>query len=149
MGEMLGMASILELLLKAFSLGFDSFLAGIAIGPIILSWRARAWYVVMFGVCDGVATLLGAALPHRLPEPQSAALYLVGVVLIIQGARRSRAWLFVMPFLFSLDNLAAGGSAAEAPALALSSAAMAAAGLALSALGRQAVMTLTAPRTLT
>jgi hypothetical protein len=139
---MLSMMSNLDLLPTAFSLGFDSFIAGIAIGPIMLSWRARGGFVVLFGICDGLASLLGSAVPHRLPEPPDAVLYLLCVVLTIQGARRSRAWLLAMPLLLSLDNLAAGGTAAEAPALALSSAVMGAAGLALGALGRRAAVRL-------
>ena len=132
------MASLGELLQATFLLGFDSFLAGLAIGPIVSSWSARAWLVGLFGLCDGVATLLGAAGPHLVPEPPAAALYLLGVVLVILAARRSRAWLYAMPVLFSLDNFAAAGPASDAPALAVSSAAMAALGLALGAFGRHA-----------
>ena len=132
------MTSIGNLLLTTVSLGFDSFLAAFFISPMIVSWRWRAGYATLFGVCDGLATLLGAVIPHRLPEPPAAVMYLLCVMLIIMGARRSRAWLFATPVLLSLDNLAAGGTAA-APALALGSAAMAAAGLALGALGRRAV----------
>ncbi len=143
------MASFREFLPTMFLLGFDSLLAGLAVGPILSSWRGRALFVALFGLCDGIATLLGAAVPHLVPEPPAVALYLLGVVLIIQGARRSRAWLYAMPVLFSLDNLAAGSPAAAAPALALSSAAMAAVGLALGALGRRAAIQLIAPGALT
>ena len=80
-----------DLLLRVFSLGFDSFLAGMAIGPIIRSGPGRAWCIALFGVCDGLATLFGAFVPHRLPDPPAAALYLLGVMLIIQSARHSRA----------------------------------------------------------
>ena len=132
------MASLRELVLVALLLGFDSFLAGLAIGPILSSWSARAWIVALFGLCDGLASLLGTAAPHLVPELPAAALYLLGVVLVILGAQRSRAWLYAMPVLFSLDNLAAAGPASNAPGLAVSSAAMAAAGLALGALGRHA-----------
>ncbi len=132
------MTAIGDLLTIAVSLGFDSFLAGLALGPVMLFWRERAWCVVLFGVCDGLATALGAAVPHQLPGPPAAALYFLAAMLIIQGARRSRAWLYAMPFLLCLDNLAAAGTAADAPVLALSSAAMAAAGLALGAFGRRA-----------
>jgi hypothetical protein len=132
------MASLRELVLAAFLLGFDSFLAGLAIGPILSSWSARAWIVGLFGLCDSLASLLGTAAPHLVPELPAAALYLLGVVLVILAAQRSRAWLYAMPVLFSLDNLAAAGSASDAPALAVSSSAMAAAGLALGALGRHA-----------
>jgi hypothetical protein len=134
----------LDLLLRVFSLGFDSFLAGMAIGPIIRSGHGRAWCIALFGVCDGLATLLGAFVPHRLPDPPAAALYLLGVMLIIQSARHSRTWMFAMPFLFSLDNLAGGGTVAEAPMLAFSSAAMATGGIALGALGRLVAVNLSA-----
>ena len=134
------MASSSEFLLTMFLLGFDSLLAGLAIGPILSSRRGWAVFALLFGVCDGAATLLGAAVPHLMPEPPIAALYLIAVALIIQGARRSRVWLYAMPVLFSLDNLAAGGAASDALGLALSSAAMAGMGLALGGLGRRAAI---------
>jgi hypothetical protein len=142
------MASLGNFLLIMFALGFDSFLGGLAIGPIVSSWRGRAVFVLLFGVCDGVASLLGAAVPHLVPTPPDAALYLIAVVVIIQGARRSRAWLYAMPVLFSIDNLAAGNAVSDAPALALSSAAMAAAGIALGAFGRRMIIRLVAHRAL-
>lgn len=133
------MEPILELLQTACSLGFDSLLAGIAFGPIILSNRDRAMFAILFGACDGLATLLGVMGLHRPPEPPSATLYLVGVLLITQGARHSRKWLFAMPLLLGFDNLVVGGTFADVPVLALTSAAMAAVGLALGALGRRLV----------
>jgi hypothetical protein len=132
-----------NLWLTTVSLGFDSFLAAFFIGSMIVSWRwggpgtppssvsATGW--------RRCPALPGAAMPHRLPEPPVAVLYLLCVMLIIMGARRSCAWLFAAPVLLSLDNLAAGGTAAAAQVLALGSAAMAAAGFALGALGRRAV----------
>jgi hypothetical protein len=47
-------------------------------------------------------------------------------------------WLFALPVVLSIDNLAAIAPADQAPVLALSSTAMAALGLALGALGRVA-----------
>jgi hypothetical protein len=138
------MSSVTGLLLTTFLLGSDSFLAGLVIAPIVLCWRARALFVVLFGVCDGAATLLGAALPHSVPDPLAILLYLAAVALIVLGARHSRAWLYAMPFLFGLDNLAAGNPAADAPSLALGSAAMAAAGLAVGAVARRAAIRLAA-----
>jgi hypothetical protein len=128
------MEPILELLQKAVSVGFDSLLAGIAIGPIMLSGRGRALFSILLGVCDGLATLLGALTPHRLPAPPAAALYLLAVLLIVQGARHNRSWFLAIPLLLGLDNFAVGGTIAEAPFLALSSATMGAIGIALSAL---------------
>ena len=62
------MEPILELLQRAYSLGFDSLLAGIAIGPVILSNRDRALFAVLFGVCDGLATLLVYYFPIVSPK---------------------------------------------------------------------------------
>lgn len=123
-------------LLTAFSLGLDSFLAGLAIGPLLPSRTGRLWCAAAFGVCDGLASWLGALIPHRLPEPPDLALWLVCVMLLLAGARRGRMWLFAVPVVLSLDNLAAGVPADLAPALALSSAVMAAAGIALGRLAR-------------
>jgi hypothetical protein len=130
-----------------FPLGFDSLLAGLAVGPIRSSWRGWAVFALLFGVCDGAATLLGAALPHVVPEPPAAALYLIAVALIIQGARRSRAWLYAMPVLFSLGNLAAGSASSNALGLALSSAVMAGIGLPLGGLGRRVAIRFATTRT--
>jgi hypothetical protein len=134
------MASFREFLLTMFLLGFDSLLAGLAIGPILSSWRGRAVFALLIGVCDGAATLLGAAVPHLVPELPSAALYLIAVALIIRGAQRSRTWLYAIPVLFSLDNVAFGSAPSDALGLALSSAAMACLGLALGGLGRGAAI---------
>jgi hypothetical protein len=131
------MEPILELLQKAFSVGFDSLLAGIAIGPIIVFYRNRLLFALLFGVCDGLATLLGALAPHRLPGAPAAELYLLAVLLIIQGSRHGRTWLLALPLLLAFDNFAVGGTIADVPLLALSSAAMAAVGMALGRAGRR------------
>lgn len=131
------MGSFYQILPAVVLFGSDSLLAGLALGPILASWRARAAYAMLFGVCDGVATLLGAMVPHRVPEPPAVLFYLVAAALLIRGARRDPAWLYALPVLFSLDNFAASNSAADAPGLALGSAAMAGLGLALGGLGRR------------
>jgi hypothetical protein len=118
-------------------LGSDSLVAGLAIGPWVASWRAGAAYALLFGVSDGMATVLGATIPHRVPEPPAILIYLVAVGVFARGARHSRLWLCVLPVLVSLDNLAAGRPASGAVALALSSALMAALGMALGGLGRR------------
>jgi putative Mn2+ efflux pump MntP len=130
------MEPILELLQRAYSLGLDSLFAGIAIGPVMLSNRDRALFAVLFGVSDGLATLLGVLGPRHFPEAPAAALYLLGVLLIVQGARHSRTWLIATPLLLGLDNLAVGGTVADVPVLAMSSTVMAAVGMALGTLGR-------------
>ncbi|HTW26404.1 MAG TPA: hypothetical protein VME92_04705 [Acetobacteraceae bacterium] len=125
-----------SLLTMALALGLDSFIAGLAVGTLRLSWRTRFAFAALLGVADGAATLLGAAISHALPAPPEALLYLLAAAALVLAARHSRAWLFSLPLWLSLDNLAAGAPAAEAPALALSSMALALAGLALAALGR-------------
>jgi len=87
-----------------FLLGFDSLLGGLAIGATLSSWRERTVFVLLFGVCDGTATVLGAAGPHIVPNPPAVVLYLLIVVLIAQGVRRSNWWLYAIPVLCSLDN---------------------------------------------
>ena len=131
------MELILELLQKTFSSGFDSLLAGIAIGSILVFYRNCLLFALLFGVCDGLATLLGSLAPHRLPGAPAAALYLLAVLLIIQGSRHSRTWLLALPLLLAFDNFAVGGAIADVPLLALSSAAMAAVGMALGGVGRR------------
>ena len=136
------MASFCESLLTLLMLGTDSLIAGLAIGPVFGLWRQRAVFAFLFGFCDGAAAVLGAAMRHRVPEASSALLYLVAVALIVQGVRRSPAWLYALPVLFSVDNFAAATAASEAPALALGSAAMAGVGLALGGMGRSVAIRL-------
>ena len=118
-------------------LGSDSLVAGLAIGPFLTSRRAAVVYALSFGVCDGLGTVFGSTAPHCIPEPPAILTYLAAAALLAQAARGSRLWLSALPALFSLDNLAAGYPAADAPGLALSSTAMAGLGLALSGLGRR------------
>jgi putative Mn2+ efflux pump MntP len=123
-------------LLAAFPLGLDSFAAGLVVGPILLSWSKRARLALGFGLCDGLACWMGACMPHQLPGLPDVVLYVCCVPFLLAGATRSRAWLCALPVVLSLDNLAAGLPAGQAPALALSSAVMAAFGLALGSLTR-------------
>ena len=122
-------------------LGTDSLFAGLAMGLWVGS-RARAAYALLFGVCDGAATVLGSIIPHQAPELPAILVYLVAAGVLALGSRRNRLWLWALPVLFSLDNLAAGYPVAEAPALAIGSAAMAGLGLAFGGLGRRLAMQL-------
>jgi putative Mn2+ efflux pump MntP len=130
------MGSLHQLLLTALSLGLDSFMAGLAIGPILPSWGGRMLSALAFGLCDGLASWLGASIQHQLPDLPEFVLYIGSVVLLLAGAIRSRAWLFALPLVLSIDNLAAAVPAGQAPVLALGSAAMAGVGLALGGVGR-------------
>ena len=131
------MTFLRDILAAVVLLGTDSLVAGLAIGSCLTSRRAAAAYALSFGVCDGLGTVLGSVVPHRVPEPPAILIYLASAALLAQGARRSRVWLSALPVLFSLDNLAAGYPAADAPGLALGSAAMAGLGLTLGGLRRQ------------
>jgi hypothetical protein len=99
---------------------------------------------LLFGMCDGAATLVGVSLPHAPPTPPAILLYLVAVPLVALAARRSRRWLFVMPALLGLDNLAVALPAASAPVLAFDSGLAAMVGLTLGwLLGRGILMSVT------
>jgi len=77
-------------------------------------------------------------MPHQLLGFPDVVAYVCCVPLLLASATRSRAWLYALPLVLSIDNLAAGIPASQTPILALSSAAMAAVGLALGGLGRAA-----------
>jgi hypothetical protein len=131
----------------AVLLSFDSLIAGVALGPLV-SARDRWWMAVLFGLLDGVATLIsGAWLPHSgvaVPRLVPALIAAYGVYLIavsIWSLGRVRLPLLTIPALaipalLSIDNLMAGlpdGAAALSAgyvaAAALTSAAFALAGL--------------------
>lgn len=119
-----------------FLLGLDSFFAGLVAGPLLRSWRGRSCLALGFGLWDGLASWVGACMPHQIPDVPTVVLYVCCVPLLLAGASRSRIWLFALPVLLSLDNLAAGGPGGEAPWQALSSAGMAALGLTIGRAGR-------------
>jgi hypothetical protein len=112
-------------------LASDSFVAALIVGPFLQSWRGRVSLAFLFALCDGGATIIGASWGHALPTPLEIFLYLIAVPLIAFAARRSRRWLFGMPALLSLDNLASALPGASAPVLALGSGIAAMVGLML------------------
>jgi hypothetical protein len=114
-------------------LGSDSLLAGVVIGPVVRTRARRVGLALAFGACDGIAALLGAGYPHAGPELPGGLLYALAAAATVLAARRSAGWLLVGPVLLSLDNLASGAPASAALPLAVSSAALAFAGLAMSA----------------
>jgi hypothetical protein len=56
-------------------LGLDSFVAGVVIGPVLKPWRKRLGLAALFGFCDGAGTLVGALLPHAVPEYAEVIVY--------------------------------------------------------------------------
>jgi len=113
-------------------LGIDSFLIGAAVGPVIRE-RPRRWAMALaFGVCDGLAILVGfhcgplAGVSLAWCEwagVVAVGLYGVLVVVLCAWGRGAAAdgrarWLpLVLPAVMSLDNLAAGVGLAEAGTL--------------------------------
>lgn len=132
-------------------LGIDSFIACIAVGPII----SRRWYApfaAAFGVCDAGGFLLGSAFHWSVPASaglavQTSVLVLLGLYWIGAGAlaRATRKvssaapWLmWILPFALCADNITFGlAGDGTGPALAqaaqqlASSALLGAAGLAI------------------
>jgi len=110
-------------------LGADSLVGGLAFGALLGRWRDRLALAMLFGVCDGVGSLVGGMLPHAFPDIPDALLYGLAVALIALSARHSRHWLFAAPFIFALDNLASGLPASSVPMLAISSGLLALVGI--------------------
>ena len=126
----------------AVLLSFDSLIAGVALGPLV-SARDRWTMAILFGLLDGVATLVsGLRLPHLaagVPGLVPALIAAYGVYLItvsVWSLNRVRVPLWAIPVLLSIDNLMVGlpaGATAlgagDVAAAALTSAAFALAGL--------------------
>ncbi len=122
----------------ALLLSTDSLVAGIGIGVLRLSHRARALVAIAFGICDGIGTLLGGLTMHRGPDAPEALTYAVAAGLVVLAGRGSKAWLCAMPVIFGLDNLAAGNAGGLGPlTAAVGSGAMAGFGILLGAVLRR------------
>ena len=109
-------------------LGIDSLLVGIALGPVIRE-RHRRWTMALaFGVCDGLALLVGFQVgpPARVSLAWCewagvVAVGLYGVLVLLTAAwgraaavaGRVRWFPLILPLVMSLDNLAAGFAHAE------------------------------------
>src|SRR5882724_11772938 len=114
---------MMVLLLLGLGLGFDSFRASAALGALPMRRRNWARIALAFGVCDGLAPLLGLALGKSLgrihawlPVVGSVAVGAYGLVVVIKtlrskeitGADSDRPMASGIPLMLSLDNLAAG-----------------------------------------
>jgi hypothetical protein len=131
-------------------LGLDSFIACLAIGPIVAS-RWRVPLAVLFGAADGAGFLAGTALGWHVPDAMASALksgvlLLFGVYLIavtLMTSHVAARWpIWVLPFALTLDNLTfglvgddngAGSPLAQAGYQALASGALALVGLLVAA----------------
>jgi hypothetical protein len=123
----------LSLAIQIPLLGFDSFVAGVLVGPVLKPWWKRAGLAVLFGACDGAGTLVGSLEPHALPELSDVVVYAVLAVTVALAAKNSSWWLLIAPFILALDNFAAGAPGSDAFTLAISSGIAAWVGMALAA----------------
>jgi manganese efflux pump family protein len=113
------------LLLLAFALAWDSFLASLALGSLRLSLRHRLRMALAFGLCDAAALLAGFAISEPVARGVGpwaspvAPLFLGGyglyVIVVARRCERRQTqdaddhwWLLGVPVSLSLDNLIAG-----------------------------------------
>lgn len=131
-------------------LGIDSLIAGVAIGALV-DGRSRLWLAGLFGLADGLAFVIGAGLGWGLFSAAASDVVEVGalvalglwLLLVAAGTKRAAAtWpVWVVPIVLTADNLTyglagehGGAVAGQAATMALSSALLAFAGLAVGAL---------------
>ena len=57
-----------SLIILGFTLSLDNFRTAIALGGLRLSWRRSLEIALVFGLCDGLAPLLGIVVGHYAGE---------------------------------------------------------------------------------
>jgi len=111
-----------SVLVVAMALGWDSLAAGLGLGTVASARRRALKLAVVFGVADGLASLIGMACGHALsPVLRSWADILgptvvaaTGLVVLwfpdlAQRAFSSDRWVWMgVPIAFTLDNLNVG-----------------------------------------
>lgn len=116
---------MVSLICAALLLSIDSVLVSFALGACHVKRLQKNRLAVAFGVCDGVASLigllLGASLPNKLAllghwgGPALVGAYAVimlalareGRIMAGSGSPRQGRMLYLLPLVMSLDNLAA------------------------------------------
>ncbi|MEO3778465.1 manganese efflux pump [Micromonospora sp. B11E3] len=114
-----------NLLILGFILSLDNFRTAVALGPLGLRQGQAALVALMFGVCDGVAPLVGVLAGRQASQAiELIAGYLgpillgtYGLYLLVRALRSARpeelthSWMiFGLPLPLSLDNVMAGAS---------------------------------------
>ena len=114
-----------SLLILGFTLSLDNFRTAVALGGLRLGWRQSVQVALVFGVCDGLAPLVGILIGHYWSEAiGSTAEYvgaiglgLYGLYLLVQAWRTEapeeldRPWaVFGLVVPLSADNIVAGTS---------------------------------------
>jgi hypothetical protein len=102
-------------------LGIDSFIACIAVGPII----SRRWYApfaALFGICDAGGFLLGSAFHWSVSDSVAQiattsilvllGFYWIGIAILAKATEaassRSPRLMWILPFALSIDNITYG-----------------------------------------
>jgi putative Mn2+ efflux pump MntP len=116
---------IASLLILGFTLSLDNFRTAVALGGLRLNWRRSLEVAVVFGLCDGLAPLLGILIGRYWGETigetgefiGAIGLGLYGLFLIIKAWRTDapeemdRPWaVFGLIVPLSADNIVAGTS---------------------------------------
>jgi manganese efflux pump family protein len=114
-----------SLIILGFTLSLDNFRTAIALGGLRLSWRRSVEVAVVFGLCDGLAPLLGILVGHyageRIGETGefvgAIGLGLYGLYLVVRAwlteapEEMDRPWaVFGLIVPLSADNIVAGTS---------------------------------------
>ena len=114
-----------SLLILGFTLSLDNFRTAIALGGLQLTWRRSLQVALVFGICDGLAPLVGILVGHYWSEAigetaeyvGAIALGLYGLFLIVRAWRTEapeeldQPWaVFGLIVPLSADNIVAGTS---------------------------------------
>jgi hypothetical protein len=97
-------------------LGTDSLIACIAVGALV---SKRSWVplVVVFGVSDGLGTLLGITLHWNVSGTASAIVetaFMAGLgvywlaVAVMSKRMRATGWVWLVPWILTIDNITYG-----------------------------------------
>jgi len=114
-----------SLLVLGFTLSLDNFRTAVVFGGLPMSWRRSVSIALMFGVCDGVAPLLGILLGRYWSEAVGSTAEYVGAIalgayglyLVLRAWRTAapdeceQPWaMYGLVVPLSLDNVVAGTS---------------------------------------
>jgi manganese efflux pump family protein len=114
-----------SLLILGFTLSLDNFRTAVALGGLRLGWRQSVQVALVFGLCDGMAPLVGILLGYYWSEAIGStaeyvgaiALGLYGLYLVVKAWRTEapeeldRPWaVFGLVVPLSADNIVAGTS---------------------------------------
>jgi len=106
----------------ALALGWDSLSAGLGLGTVAEARRRALRLALVFGISDGIASLIGMACGHALSPMLRSLVEILGPVLVAitglvvilvpdlaQRALSSDRWVMMgVPVAFTLDNLNVG-----------------------------------------